>query len=124
MSCLSDVIDTFDHRYTRWYTEGKQASARLKLTHADNRQLFLLVQQASFFELSPVLSAPHVLQEPGGFDELTVRSEGRTHTVRLDAAIDESPEIERFQRLVRAISDLVSRRPEVKRLPSYAHVCM
>ncbi len=125
-SCLGEIMDTFDRRFTREYSGGKHASTRLKLTRADHQKLYRLIQSAGFFDLPTSLAATYELTEPGGFTELTVRSGGTTHTVtlRLSAAIDDPPDVTAFRRLVAAIEDVFQHRPEVKRLPFYKHLCM
>lgn len=82
------------------------------------------MQNAALFDLPGDLSEPGVVSEPGGYTQLTVRIAGTTHTVVLTDFFHETPEIARFLQLARAIEDLFGRRPEVKRLPYYAHLCM
>jgi hypothetical protein len=124
-SCLINEIDTFHGRFIQALGRGKHATAKFTLSSPQKDELYRRIQSAGFFNLPEQFSQPGLrISEPSGFNSLTVRSDGTTHTVRLDDTMAESPEATRYQAFIRSLWEWFGELPSVKRLPGPSYLCL
>ncbi len=126
-SCLVNDVDTFHGRFIRDLGKGKHATAKFTLSAPQKDELYRRIQSAGFFNLPEKYSPPGLrVVEPAGYNSLTVRSSGTTHTITVDHMTSEDPEAEvmRYQKFIWGLWEWFEELPSVKRLPGPSYLCL
>ena len=130
--CPSDSIDTAAGTYVRPNGNMSLATANVRLTDGERRQLFDAIDRARFFEMPAELrpqSNPDgtITVTSGTMDSLfEVTMNGKTHRVRRLESIrgNPTPELERFDALIKEVVEMYRRRREVQKLPPPLFSCL
>jgi len=130
-TCNTDVLDTFEHTYTREIDFEESVTIPVVLTEAELAKIYRKMVEINFFDYPEVFQIPVKEGEtvgmvtPAPSYRFVVRLGEVTETVAWTDEIIEpnSPEADALRELIQALMQIIESHPDIQGLPRSNRLC-